>query len=139
MQIGTNRRWSCLILSGDVEWVAMAKHRKKSLESKLRDADKRAAKATAKAKWKKQNPLHRTQEQAEALAQLIEEFKAEKLAGRHFSLPKDLSPLDRRLVIATALGQLEKAQKPPTRRPTPSDSKMMIEQFLENKGSLLGT
>ena len=115
--------------------MAMAKHRKKSLESKLRDADKRAAKA----KWKKQNPLHRTQEQAEALAQLIEEFKAEKQAGRHFSLPKDLSPLDRRLVIATALGQLEKAQKTPTRRPTPSDSKMMIEQFLENKGSLLGT
>lgn len=80
----------------------------------------------------------RSQKEADRLACLIEAMKASKLAGDDFTLPDDLCENDRRLVIATALGQIEAMQNR-TKRPTPKRRADMIEYFIASRGANIAT
>jgi hypothetical protein len=72
----------------------------------------------------------RSQEHAEYLATVIEQFKAAKRSGTHFHMPGGLSAGDKKLIFGRTLGQVAIEQRGLS-RPSPKRAKELIDQFMQ--------
>ena len=77
----------------------------------------------------------RSQEDAEHLVLIIDQFKASKRARVYFHMPKWLSKADQKLVTSRALSELQNERQ--ARRPSPSRAREMIDQFIKEKAQAL--